>query len=162
VLRGIHVAIFDQAAEKADMRSHAHALLHVLPAAVALLRREAPGDSYDSMTSAFQPALRGFQERAPTRVVNALVQVMVAHHPRDVHVFDTDAAIVLRVAVGDPEMMVTTLARDLEVFAGDFTRGLPAALTARLAAAQRTLRVCEALLARALVARILHQAAVRV
>src|SRR5215467_6150870 len=70
-LRGSHVMVFDQAAARAAMRSHAQALLHVLPAAVAVLRREARGDSNDSMTSSFSLLFEDSKKRAPTRVVKA-------------------------------------------------------------------------------------------
>ena len=92
------------------MRPHAQALLDVLPASAALLRREARGHSHHHMTGSFSLIREDVEKRAPTRVVNALGEMLVAHHPCHVQVFDTDVAVPLRVLFGRLEMKIASLA----------------------------------------------------
>lgn len=144
------------------MRADAQALLDVLVTPAAFLRGEARRDSDDLMTSSLSLILKDTEKRAPTRVVNALGQRMVLYHPCHVQVFDIDVAVSLRIVLRDVVMMMAALARDLEMLARDFPRRLVATMAALRATAQRALRVREALLSSAVVARILDHAAVGV
>ena len=135
------------------MGTHAQTLLDILAAPAALLRREARGHSHQHVTSSRSLVRENIEERAPTRVVDALGEVMVPHHPPHVEGFHADATVLLRAVLGDVEMAVPALARDLEVLARDFTRSFAAAVATFLAATQRTLRVGPSLLPLAIVAR---------
>src|SRR5262249_13428640 len=140
------------------MGAHTQALLHVLPTPAAFLRGEARRDSDHLMTSSSSLIFKDTEKRAPTRVVNALGQMMVLHHPSYVQVFDTDATVLLRIVLSDVNVMIAALARDLEMLARDFPRSLVATVAALLATAQRALRMGEALLSSAVVARVLDHA----
>jgi len=102
------------------------------------------------------------EERAPTGVMDALGKMVIAHHPRDVQVFDTHTAIPLGIVLGRLEVEVTALATNLQVLARDLSVRLPAAVTALRTTAYRALRLCQAFLSCAMVARILDHAALRV
>ena len=99
------------------MGPHAQTLLDVLPTSAALLGREARGDSHHHMTGSLSLIREDVEKRAPTRIMNALGKMVVLHHSRHVQVFDTDAAIALRIVLGRLEMEVAPLATDLEVLA---------------------------------------------
>jgi len=88
------------------------------------------------------------EKRAPTSIMNALGEVMVLHHTRDSQGFYADAAIPLGIALGDLEVEVAALAANFEMLAGNFAVGLASAMTPFCAAADRALRVSEALLPR--------------
>lgn len=94
------------------MSSHREALLDVLPASAALLRREARGDSYHRMTGSLSLIREDSENCAPTGVVNALGQVMVSHHPSDMQVFNADTTIAFSIALGGLEVKVAALAAD--------------------------------------------------
>ena len=140
----------------AEVRPHTEALLHMLPTAAALLRREARGDSNHPMTSSLSLVGEDHEKRTPTRIIDALGEMMVARHPHHVQVFHTDAAIPFRIVLGNGEMVVSALPGNLEMLAGDLPRGFAAAMTAFLAAAQRALRMGETFLPSAIVARVLY------
>jgi hypothetical protein len=59
------------------MGAYREAFLDVLTTPTALLAREARGHSDDLMTSSLSLIFKDAEERAPTRVVNALGEVMV-------------------------------------------------------------------------------------
>ena len=63
------------------------------------LRREARRDSHHHMTGSLSLVREDVEKRAPTRVVNALGERMVLHHPGHVQVFDTDTAVAARHSV---------------------------------------------------------------
>ena len=142
------------------MRPHAQAFLHVLTASAAFLRREARRNSDHLMISSLSLIFKDSEKRAPTRVVNALGQMMIPHHSYHIQVFDTNTAISLRILLGGLEMKVPALAADLEVLAGDFTARLASAVAAFLATTQRPLGMGQTLLPPAVVARILHHSTV--
>src|SRR6185369_1619507 len=119
----------------------AQALLDVLATPAACLRGEARRDADDVMTGSLSLIVKDTEKRAPTGVVNALGQVMGLHHPCHVQDFDTDAAVPRCIVRSNVAMMMAGLARDLEMLARDFPRGLAAAVAALLEAAQRALRM---------------------
>ena len=97
------------------MSTNRQTRVHDLTACVAFLRGEARIDSYHPMTSSLSLIFKDTEERAPTGVVNALSELLVASHPRHVQVFDTDMAVPLRVDLSGLEVEVAALAADLQV-----------------------------------------------
>jgi hypothetical protein len=108
------------------------------------------------MISSCSLIFKNAEKRAPARVVNALGEMLMLHHPRHVQVFDTNTTVLLRIVFGGLEVKVPALATDLEVLAGDFPIRLAAAMTPLLAAAHRALLMRQSLLAQAIMARILN------
>ena len=141
------------------MGAHAQAFRDVLPILATLLRREARRDSHHHVTGSLSLIRENVEERAPTRVVNALREMVVTHHPADVQVFNADTTIPLGIRLGDLEVEVAPLATDLEMLAGNSAARFAAAMAAWLAAAHRTLPMRQPLLPPAPVARVLHHAA---
>ena len=123
------------------MGPYAQTFLDILSTAATLLRRKARGHSDHHMTSSLSLVYEDHEECAPTRVVNALGQMMVLDHPGHVQVLNTNAAILLRVVLGDLKMEVAALPADLEMLARNLSRGFAASVTAFLSAALSTLRV---------------------
>jgi hypothetical protein len=111
------------------------------------------------MTSSFSLVREDNEKCAPTRVLYALGEMMIPHHPDHVQMFDTNTAIALCVVFGSLEVEVTTLAADLEMLACDLTAGFAAAMTALLPAAHPALRMRQTLLALPKVSRILDSIA---
>lgn len=144
------------------MRPHGETLLDVRSAPVAFLGRETRGHSDHLMAGTFSLVFKDSEERAPTRVVNALGKIMVLHHSCHVQVLYADATKPLGIVLGGLEMEVTSLAGDGEMPVGNFLACLAAALTALLAAARGPLCVRQPLLGPAKVARILDDAAIGV
>ncbi len=116
------------------MRPHTQTFLDVLATSTALLRREARGHSDHHMTGSLSLISEDVEKCAPTRIVNALGKMVVLDHTSHVQVFDTDAAIPLRVVLGRLEMEVAALAADLEMLARNFTVRFATAVTTLLAA----------------------------
>src|SRR5487761_2513938 len=162
MLGGIHVAVFYQSAGRTNMGAHAQTLLNVLATPAALLGGEARGNSYHHMTGSFSLIREDVEKRAPTGVVNALGEVIVACHARHVQVFDTDAPIALSIVLGGLEVEVTPLAADLEMLLGDFALGFAAAMAAFCATVTHALGAGKALLSTPIAARVFHHRALRI
>jgi hypothetical protein len=109
------------------------------------------------MTSSLSHVCEDREKHAPTRVMNALDETMIFHHHYHIWLFDTHAAVALRILLGRLEVEIASLATDLEMLARDFTARLAAAVAAFLATTHRTLPMRQSLLPSAIVAWILHQ-----
>ena len=138
------------------MRPYREAFLHVSSTPAALLRREACRNPHHHMTGSLSLIREDIEKCAPTRVVNALGEVVIPYHSGHVQVFHTDATVALGIALGRLEMEVAALAADLEMLARHFAVCFAATIAAFLATADGALRVGQTLLSAAKVARILR------
>jgi hypothetical protein len=138
------------------MGTHAQAFLDVLTTSTTFLRGIARRDSDDLMTSSLSLIVKDTEKRAPTGVVNALGEMVVLHHARHVQVFDTNATVALYVLLSRLEMEIAALATDFQMHARDFAVRFAAAMASLLATTYGALRMREALLPPAIVARILY------
>src|SRR5690242_861498 len=144
------------------MRPHGEALLDVRPTPVAVLGGVARRHSDHLMAGSLSLVFKDTEKHAPARIMNALGEMMIAHHPANVQILYANAAVRCRVVVGGLEVEVAPLAADLEMLARDVPARLAAAVTPLLAATHRALSVRQTLLPPAIVARILHHAALGV
>ena len=144
------------------MGANTQTFLNVFAAPAALLRREVRGNSYHHMTSSFSLICEDIEKCAPTGIVNALSEMMVLNHTCDVQIFNTDAAVPLRVLLRCLEMEVAALTADLKVLARDFTLRLTPAVASLASAVAEALCMGQALLAAPIVSGILHCAALGV
>ena len=119
--------------------------LDICPTPMTLLRCEAYRHSDHHVTSSLSLVHEGVEKRAPTRVVKALGQVVMAHHPCHVQVFHADAAVALCVLFGRLEVEVAALPDNFEVLLGHLAFGFLAAMALLLAAVTKTLRAAQAL-----------------
>src|SRR2546423_12539182 len=97
------------------MGTYRKRLLHNLSTSVALLRGEMRVDSGDLMTSSCSLIFKNIEECTPRSVENALGQVMIFHHVGDLKVFHRNVMILFCIPFGGLEMVITTLAIDLQM-----------------------------------------------
>ena len=144
------------------MRTYRQTFLDVVATLAALLGCEARRDSHHHMTGSLSLICEDVEKRAPTGVVDAFGEVMIPHHPRDIQVLHTDAVVPRSILVGRLKVEVAALASDLQMLDRHVTIGLAAAVTAFFAATDGALRMGQAFLSSAVVARVLDDAALRV
>lgn len=114
------------------------------------------------MTSSRSLVLKDREECAPTRVQNALRQMMVLHHITDGQVFDGNEVILLSVLFGRLEMMIPALAIDLEMGLCHVSGGFPSSLTAFCTPAHLALFPSERTLRGAIEAWVFHRVALTI
>ncbi len=136
------------------MCTNAEGLLNKLPAVTTCLCGVTGVHSDDLMTSSCSLLFKNSEERTPTGVENGLGQVMVFHHIGDLKVLDGNPLIASSIGFSNVEVMISTLALDLEVCLSNVARCLAKPLTALLASAQLSLLTPECRGARAIETRI--------
>ncbi len=138
------------------MGTNTEGLLHKLSTVAACLCGIAGVHSNDLMTSSCSLIFKDSEKRSPTGVENALRQMMVLDHIHDLKVLDSNMLIAKSIRLGDFEMMVTTLAIDLEMRLSDDARRLAETLTALFTSRELALFAPECRGARAIETGISH------
>ena len=115
------------------MSTNTQGLLNKLPAMTACLCREARVDSYHLMTGTFSLVTQDSEKCAPTGVHDALREMVVFHHVRDLKSFNRNHLIAFGIGLGCLEMVIAPLSVDLQMRLRRTTSSLAAAVTALLA-----------------------------
>ena len=102
------------------MRTNTEGLLNKLSTVTACLCGIARVHSNDLMTSSCSLLFKDVEERTPTGVQNGFRQMMVFHHIGDLKVFHGNTLIAFRIGLRCLEVMISTLAIDLQMRLGDY------------------------------------------
>ena len=144
------------------MRTHRKRFLHDLATLVTFLTGEARIDSSHAMPGSCSLVTEDVEECAPTGVHDALREMVIFHHVRDLKVFNGNQLIALGVRFRGLEMVIAALPVDLQVRLRHVLRGFPAAMTALLASAQLALLASQGALRGTIEARVLNGMALAV
>ncbi len=128
------------------MRTNTEGLLNKLPTVTACLCGIAGVHSHDLMTSSCSLLFKNVEECAPTGIQNGFRQVMVLDHIRDGKVLNRNALVAESIGLSCLEVMVSTLAVDLQVRLGDITRCLAETVAFLLASGELALLASQSLL----------------
>ena len=139
------------------MSTNAEGLLNKLPTVAARLCGIAGVHSNDLMSSTFSLGFKDSEECSPGGVHDALGKMMVLDHIADGEVLNRDMVIVVGVLRSHFEMMISTLAANLQMCLGDIASRFPAPFAPLLAAAELPLLAPERLLRSAIETRVLNR-----
>src|SRR5271157_5571698 len=121
------------------MRTYRQRLLHHLSTCVTFLRCEARIDSSHTMPGSFSLVTEDGEKCAPTGVHDALREMVIFHHVRDLKVFNGNQLIAFGVRFRGLEMVIAALPLDLQVRLGHVLRGFTASMRAFLPSTQLAL-----------------------
>ena len=138
------------------MGSYRQTLLDDLATLVAFLAGEARIDSSHPMPGSFSLVTEDVEKCAPTGVHDALREMVIFHHVRDLKVFNGNQLIALGVRFRGLEMVIAALPVDLQVRLRHVLRGFPASMAAFLASAQLALLASQGSLRATIEARVLN------
>lgn len=141
------------------MRTYRQRLLHDLPTLVALLAGEARIDSSHTMPGSFSLVTEDVEKCAPTGVHDALREMVIFHHVRDLKVFNGNQLIALRVRFRGLKMVIAALPLDLQVRLRHVLRGFTASMRALLPSTQLALFASQSSLRGAIEAGIVNRVA---
>jgi len=141
------------------MGTDTEGLLNKLPTVTAYLCSEAGVHSNDLMTGTCSLIFKDSEERTPTGIHDALRQVMVLDHVRDLKVLNSNTLIPFCIGLGCLEMMVAALPIDLEMRFGSVLGSFTASMRIFLAPTQLPLLAPECFLRGAIEARVLNRMA---
>ena len=139
------------------MRANTEQLVNKRSTIATCLGGEARVDSYHVMSSILSFGFKDSEECAPTGVQDGFRQVMVLHHRGDLKVFYHNALIAFSIGFGRLEMMIPSLALDLEVGLGHISGSQAPAFAALLPPAQLTLLAFQGVLRAAIEAWVLNR-----
>ena len=114
------------------MGTYRQRLLHDLPTCVAFLAGEARIDSSHTMPGSFSLVTEDVEKCAPTGVHDALREMVIFHHVRDLKVFNGNQLIAFGVRFRGLEMVIAALPLDLQVRLRHVLRGFTASMRAFL------------------------------
>src|SRR6266446_1108001 len=132
------------------MSTYRQRLLHDLSTFVTVLRGEARIDSSHTMPGSFSLVTEDVEKCAPTGVHDALSEMVIFHHVRDLKVFNCNQLIALGVRFCCLEMVIAALPIDLHVRLSHVLSSLPASMRAFLATTHGTLLTSQRTLRRAI------------
>ena len=141
------------------MGSYRQRFLYNLSTAIAFLRSETWVHSNDLMSSTFSLGFKDVEERAPGGVHDGFREMVILHHIAYLKVFYSYAVIGRGVLVGHFEMVISTLAANLQVRLGNIASRLASTFAARLSAAKCTLLTPERFLRAAIEAGVRNRIA---
>ena len=98
------------------MSTYRQRLLHDLSTFVTVLRGEARIDSSHTMPGSFSLVTEDVEKCAPTGVHDALREMVIFHHVRDLKVFNDNELIALGIRFRGLEMVIAALATFLATF----------------------------------------------
>ena len=136
------------------MGSHTERFLHDLPTFATLLGGEARIHSYHLMTSSYSLVTEDGEKCAPTGVHDALCEMVILCHVRNLKVFNCNQLIPFGVRLRCLEMVIAALTIDLHMRLRHILSSFASAMRALLAAAHRTLLASQCFLRRAIEARV--------
>ena len=137
-------------------------LLHDLSTFVAFLRGKARIDSSHTMPGSFSLVTEDVEKCAPTGVHDALREMVIFHHVRDLKVFNDNELIALGIRFRGLEMVIAALPVDLHMRLGHVLCGLAFAVGAFLAPTQLALFASQGSLRGAIEAGIVNRVALTV
>ncbi len=144
------------------MGTNRQGFLHDLSTPVALLRSEASGNFYHSMTSSCSLIFKYFDKRSPTGIGYALGKRMIVEHAVDIQVFNAETLITLCVRLGCLKEKIPPLTLDFQMCFSGIAGGFAPSFTPLFASAEGTLFTSQRLLALAIVAWIRNSLALRI
>ena len=97
------------------MCTHTEGLLHPFPTVAARLSGEARVDSDHLMSSILSLGFKDVEERAPTGVQDGFRQMTILDHVGDSQSFHHNTLIAFGISFSRLEMMIATLAIDLQM-----------------------------------------------
>ena len=141
------------------MRTYRQTLLYDLTTLVAFLACEARIDSSHTMSGSFSLVTEDAEKCAPTGVHDALSEMVIFHHVRDLKVFHCKQVIAFSIRFRCLEMVIAALPINLHMRLCDVLRGLTASVTAFLTSTQLALFASQGSLRGAIEAGIVNRVA---
>ena len=144
------------------MSTYRQRLLYDLSTVVTFLRGEARIDSSHTMPGSFSLVTEDIEKCAPTGVHNALSEMVVFRHVRDLKVFNGNQLIAFGVRFSCLEVVITPLTIDFQMCHRYILGSFPLAVTALLTTAKCALLTSQGSLRGAIEAGIVNRVALTI